>query len=181
MIWLYVIESSDCGFLVNTGLSLAQEAGEQGVIMRSKQTWILLADSSHARIYLNDGVGKGLEPVADGTFDEPILPTREISADKPGVSFSSAGEGRRSMQPATDPNRQAKLTFAKRLTVFLEQANNNREFDRLILVAPPRMLGDLRSAMSARIAGLVYGELNKDLTHISEQELPGHLTGLLAL
>lgn len=149
--------------------------------MRGKQTWILVADSSHARIYLNDGVGKGLESVADGTFDEPVLPTRDINADKPGVSFSSKGEGRRSMQPATDPNRQAKLAFAKRLTVFLEQAYNSQKFDRLIVVAPPGMLGDLRSAMSARIAGLVYGELNKDLTHINEQELPGHLTDLLAL
>lgn len=149
--------------------------------MKGKRTWILVADSSHARIYLNGGVGKSLEPVAEGTFDEPALPTRDINADKSGISFASAGEGRHRMQPSTDPNRQAKLGFAKRLTLFLEQAYNGQKFDRLIVVAPPGMLGDLRSAMSARIAALVYGELNKDLTHISEQELPAHLTDLLAL
>lgn len=149
--------------------------------MKGKRTWILLADSSHARVFLNEGVGQGVSPIAEGTFDAPVLPTREINADKPGVSFDSVGEGRHRMQPTTDPNRQVKLAFAKRLVSFLEQANNKQKYDRLILIAPPRMLGDLRSALPAKIGNLVYGKLDKDLMHISERDLPDHLAGMLAL
>jgi protein required for attachment to host cells len=149
--------------------------------MKGKQTWILLADGSHAKTFLNDGVGKGLKSVAAGTFEHSDLPTREINSDKPGVSFASAGEGRHRMQPTTDPNRQAKLAFAKQLAVFLEQSLDKKKFDRLVLVAPPRMLGDLRLAMPAKVRTLVYRELDKDLMQIPEQELRIHLDELLAL
>lgn len=149
--------------------------------MKSKQTWVLLADGSHARIYLNDGVGKGLTPVPDGTFDEPVLPTREINADKSGLSFGSAGPGRRRMQPRTDPNRQAKFNFARQLVTFLEDGHNKNRFDRLILVASPKALGDLRALLPIPVRNLVYGELAKDLMYLEERELPVHLDDLLAL
>lgn len=149
--------------------------------MKNKQTWILLADGAHARIYLNDGVGKGIKPVPGAVFDETILPTREINADKPGMSFGSVGQGRRRKQPKTDPNRQAKFNFAKQLAAFLEQEHNNNRFDRLILVASPGTLGDLRAVLPPSIRHIVYGELDKDLMHIKEQELPDHLNAMLAL
>lgn len=149
--------------------------------MKSSKTWIVLADGAHARVYENTGVGKGLKPISDGTFDEPVLPNRDIGADKPGRSHDRVGGGRHSLQAKTDPHSQSKVDFAKRLATFLDKACNDGRFDRLILVAPPEMLGDLRAAISKPVRQLVYGELAKDLVHLNEQELPAHLTDLLAL
>lgn len=149
--------------------------------MKSKRTWILLADGAHARVYMNIGVGKGLKPIPDGTFDEPILPARDTGADKPGRAYDRSGKGRHSLQAKTDPHSQSKVDFAKRLATFLDTTQADGRFDRLILVAPPEMLGDLRSAISEPVRQLVYGELAKDLVHLNEPELSAHLTELLAL
>ena len=149
--------------------------------MKSRRTWVLLADGSHARIYENDGVGKGITPLPDGTFDEPVLSTREINADKPGLSFGSTGISRRRMQPRTDPHRQAKFEFARQLASFLEHGHNDNRFDRLVLVAPPKALGDLRELLPVPVRNLVCGELAKDLLPLDERDLPDHLNDLLAL
>jgi protein required for attachment to host cells len=149
--------------------------------MKSKRTWILLADGAHARVHMNIGVGKGLEPVPDGTFDEPILPNRDMGTDKPGRTYDSSGKGRHSLQAKKDPHSQAKVNFARQLATFLDTGHADGRFDRLILVAPPEMLGDLRAAISEPVRQLVYGQLAKDLVHLNEQELSAHLTDLLAL
>lgn len=152
-----------------------------GVEMKSKQTWILLADGAHARVYENTGVGKGLNLVSDGTFDEPVLPNRDMSTDKPGRSHDRVGMGRHSLQAKTDLHSQSKIDFAKLLATFLDKARADHRFERLILIAPPEMLGDLRAAIPESIRQLVDGELAKDLVLLNERELPAHLTGLLVL
>lgn len=149
--------------------------------MKNRQTWVLLADGAHARLYLNEGDGEALVPVPGGTFDQPALPTREINAGKPGLSFASAGPGRRRMQPGTDPHRQAKFNFAKELVAFLDEGHKRNRFDRLILVASPKALGDLRALLPIPVRNLVSGELDKDLLYLDERELPDHLVDLLAL
>jgi protein required for attachment to host cells len=149
--------------------------------MKNKRTWILIADGSHARTFLNTGVGKGLTAVPDGDFEGSNMPNREINADKPGMTFNSVGDGRRRKQPSTDPHRQAKYNFARELTAFLEHGYKQNRFDRLILVAPPAMLGDLRTIISGPVRQLLIGELAKDLVHLNERELPSHLADLLSV
>jgi protein required for attachment to host cells len=43
--------------------------------------------------------------------------------------------------------------------------------DRLVLVAPPQVLGDLRQALGAHGKGKLAGEINKDLTNLEAAEL----------
>ena len=64
---------------------------------------------------------------------------------------------------------------------MLDQAAAAGAFERLILVAPPRTLGDLRAALAAATRKRVTGELDKDLTQVSLGEMPEHLGALLAL
>jgi protein required for attachment to host cells len=48
-------------------------------------------------------------------------------------------------------------------------------FDRIVLVAGPKMLGDLRDSMPRSLEGHVAGELHKDLMKTPLHELPEHL------
>lgn len=64
---------------------------------------------------------------------------------------------------------------------MLSEAHKRHAFDRLILIAPPAMLGDLRGAMPKDLEGTIHGELSKDLTHADKRELEGHLADMIAV
>lgn len=140
-----------------------------------------MADGARARIFENDGPGHGLKPALDHEFIGLDLPSRELKSDRPGRAFDSAGVGRHAMEPPTDPKRKVKQDFAKQMAMILSQAAEQGKFDRLVVVAPPKVLGDLRSAYSQHVTDRLYGELAKDLIHTAPKALPSHLSDILAL
>ncbi len=149
--------------------------------MKPTTTWILIADGARAHIFANHGPGKGIE-VVDGTaFSADHRPDRELMSDKPGRSFESVGSTRHAIQPHSDPHRELKRAFSERLAAMLDKKLSEKAYDRVILVAPPVTLGDLRSALSANVKAVVYAELDKDLTKTPVHELPGHLGAVLAV
>ena len=82
------------------------------------------------------------------------------------------------MQPPTDPKRHEKRRFAHELAGFLAAAAKRREFDHLILVAPPQALGDLRDELPKAVNDRLAGELAKDLTNLPVHDLPAHLAAI---
>ena len=149
--------------------------------MRKTITWILVADGARARIFANAGPGKGLQPAIDQDFAAELHPSREIVSDRPGRVKESASSTRHAMEARVDWHRFEKEKFAKSMAKLLDEAAERGAFGRLVLVAPPRTLGDLRGALNARTRALVAGEIDKDLTHVTPQELPDHLYKVLAL
>jgi protein required for attachment to host cells len=149
--------------------------------MKPTITWVLIADGARARVYVNYGPGKGIERVDGAEFTADHRPDREILSDKPGRSFESVGETRHAYEPPHDPHRELKRSFAAMLAAMLEEKLGQKSFDRVVLVAPPAMLGDLRSALSAPLRAAVYAELDKDLTKTPAVELPQHLGAVMAV
>jgi len=149
--------------------------------MKKTVTWILIADGARARILKNEGPGKGLQPAVADEFKQALKPTREIGADRPGRVQESATAERHAIVPRLDWHRFEKERFAKNMAKLLDAAAARNAFDRLILVAPPRTLGDLRAALAPRSRALVTGELGKDLTPLTAAELPDHIYKLLPL
>lgn len=150
--------------------------------MRAVITWIMVADGVRARLFVNRGVGKGIEPVLEQEFVGTNLPTREIGTDQPGRTFDSAGLGERhAMEPPTDPQRYEKRMFAHEMAERLDKARKAGAFDRLVVVAPPEALGDLRAEFGKPLQDMVAAEMNKDLTKMSVQQLPNYLGEVLAV
>jgi protein required for attachment to host cells len=148
--------------------------------MKPTTTWILIADGAHARIFANRGPGNGIELV-EGKIDADHRPTHEIVADRLGRTHESVGATRHAIAAEHDPHRELKHTFAVKLAHMLDQRRAEHAYDRLVLVAPPKTLGDLREALPSSVRALVRAELDKDLTKTPVAELPGHLTALLAV
>jgi protein required for attachment to host cells len=140
-------------------------------------TWILIADGGSGRIFANYGPGKGITHVRDLTLDVPIKATRDIMADKPGRSFESANTARHSMEYRSDPHREQKKQFLRQIAELLS-ANIN-DFDRLIVIAAPTALGDLRHMLSANVRAKITAERDKDLTHLKAVDIPDHLEDIL--
>jgi protein required for attachment to host cells len=150
--------------------------------MKKTVTYILVADGARARLYVNQGVGKGMQPVSGATHKADLHHhDRDILSDKPGRAYNSVGQGRSAMEPQTEWHRFEKHKFAREMAKVLDAAAANKVFDRLVLVAPPATLGDLRMELGEATRKMVTAELAKDLTRHAEQELPQHLGAVLAV
>ena len=146
--------------------------------MRHGTTWVPSADGTKARLARREPAAEGGALVPVREFDGTNQPGRDLTSDRPGRTFDRAGQGRHAMQPPTDPKRHEKRRFAHELAGFLDAAAKRGDFDRLILVAPPQALGDLRGELPKAVTELLAGELAKDLTNVSIHDLPGHLAGI---
>lgn len=143
-----------------------------------KDTWLLVANSSLARIFK---VVKKSSLVELAVLEHPEsrLHTRDLVSDKPGRSFESMGAARHAIELPTSPKQLEFVSFAKELARYLEEARTKGEFDRLYLAASPTLLGLLRQELTPLVTKLLNGEVNKDMTHLDSREIISHLPFLL--
>src|SRR5512145_1688448 len=149
--------------------------------MKPIRTWVLIADAARARVFENTGKGTGLTIVQDVTLDAELLPSHELGTDRPGRSFDSVGSGRHAMESPSDLHREQKRQFARRVAEAIEERQARKSFHRLVLVAPPVTMGDLRAALPDKVKAVVAAEVVADLTRTPTSELPAHLTAHLTL
>lgn len=145
--------------------------------MKPVVTWILLASARTARALENKGQGKGLTVLADRrwTADTPRMPR-----DKAGIGHSIAGPGVAAVEQS-DLQKLNDLQFAKDLAAHLSAGLQNAEFDRLILIAGPHMLGLLRQELDDHLRAVLLGEVPKDLSKQSLADIENHLGDLIAI
>lgn len=149
--------------------------------MKKIITCIVIANGTRAHFYFNDGPNRGLEGRPDLDMKGENLHARDIQADRPGRVFDRSGKGRHAMEYPSDPQRLIELKFLGDVTDRLNKLSQETSFDRLVLVAPPRVLGELRKLLPKSLSRKVHGEINKDLTHISQHDLPGHFDDVIVL
>ena len=127
-------------------------------------TWILVADGEKALFLVNNGDQDlpDLRVHAEESQENP--PDREQSANRPGRSHQSVGQGRSAYED-TDWHQLAKERFADHLADLLYQRAHKGRFDRIVLVAPPKILAELRDKMHKEVADRVVGEVPKTLTN----------------
>jgi len=131
---------------------------------------VLVSDGRKALLLQNHGDPDLLDlRVVEARVDENPA-TRDQGTDAPGRAFSSVGMGARSAVESSDWHEIEKEHFARELAERLDAAVESGELKELVIVAPPRALGELRHRLSARTAARVVGEIGKDLTH---HPLPG--------
>jgi protein required for attachment to host cells len=141
-------------------------------------TWILVAHRSGARLFESRG-DRALLPVE--SIDHPAGRRRphELETDRPGRSFDRMGGQRHGMSKEDSPTEHLAVEFAAELAAHLKSAHEAKRFDRLLLVAGPKLLGHLRDALDKHTAAAVGGSLDRDLGETPDAELPAHLAGLL--
>jgi protein required for attachment to host cells len=69
----------------------------------------------------------------------------------------------------------AKENFVKLVAEELDAEHFRGQFDKLILVAPPGVLTELKKKLSKPITKLVVDGLQKDLTRVPDHDLTEHL------
>lgn len=137
--------------------------------------WILAANSGNAKLFAADSTTAPL--IELDTFDNPDARVKEMAlvSDRPGRSFDSHGEGRHAMEVEIGPKEQDQLRFAKLIVAHLEKGRMSSAFERIVLVAAPAFLGQLRSNFDAPLSALVSLEIDKDYTSLRPEELRARL------
>ncbi len=148
-------------------------------MVRKIVTWILVADGARARVLLNEGVGKGVRELSDRAFVGSRMRSRDMVSDRPGRTFDRGGQGRHAMEPTSDPHDEAERAFLHDVVAWL--AEHEHAFDRLIVIAAPRALGELRRAMPRALAEKVTSEIDADLTKAKPAEIEARLGDVLAV
>ena len=147
---------------------------------KKDMTWVLIADSSRARILSTKSRLEDLAPVDDKVFRNSHPRLRDILSDRPGRTFDSVGAGRHAMAYSSDARREDERAFAIRLGAALQESLRSNAFDQLVVVAPPKMLGDLREKLPADVRKIIKAEVAKDLTHVPNPEIPALLEDVWA-
>ena len=141
--------------------------------------WVLVCDGEKALFLRNemDGEDPYLQVVREKSQDNP----KDIdqSANRPGRVGQSAGHGR-SAYDDTDWHELAKDRFAAELADILYKRAHKGEFDRIVLVAPPKTLGELRDQLHQEVSDKVVAEVPKTLTNHPLDEIEKLLKAELA-
>ncbi|KQI69693.1 Host attachment protein [Loktanella sp. 3ANDIMAR09] len=127
-------------------------------------TWVVVADGEKALFLRNitDGENPNLEVIRKEEQDNP----KDIdqSANRPGRVGQSANPGK-SAYDDTDWHELAKDRFAADLADMLYARAHKGQFDSIVLVASPHILGELRDQLHQEVTQKVIGEIDKTLTN----------------
>lgn len=139
--------------------------------MKGKTVWIVVASRARARIF-SSGTLKSTPFTEIYVLVDPNsrLQEREVIADRPGRAFDRYGQGRHAMEQYS-PKRESAKRFAARVCAYLEQARRQKRFQSLVLVASPEFTGLLRRQMSPQLSQCVDGEIQKNISGLSEQSI----------
>jgi protein required for attachment to host cells len=149
--------------------------------MKPVRTWIVVADGAHSRVFENMGKSGEVTELEGLRRDTDLPPTRELDEDRPGRGNVPATTSRHAFQPTSDAHRELKRGFAEDLAAMLDEQLEAGAYDRLVVVAAPTTLGDLRAAFSDRLKSVIRAEIDKDLTKHSARELKAQLDDVLTV
>lgn len=130
----------------------------------TKGTWVLVADGEKALFLRNDLDEQNPDLNVVRLEHQENPPTHEQADNRRGRVHESAGSGRSAYED-TDWHRLAKDRFADDLAGILYSLAHRGAFERIVLVAPPRVLGELREKMHKEVSDRVVAELHKTLTN----------------
>lgn len=142
-------------------------------------TWILVADSSRARIFSRDRDEDGFHEVQD--FANPAGHARDSDLETDNLGrFRSKGEGQpgSTAEPATDPVEHEIEMFSKSLGDFLDKACAEHRYEKLRVIAAPRFLGHIRKHLGNSTRQHVEDEIPKDFSWYETGQIESLLNDL---
>ena len=137
-------------------------------------TWVIVADAARARFFERNK-DRTLKEFDVLVSPEGRLHEGQLTADRAGRAFDSRGGGRHAMQPRHSASEHQATVFAKQLAEHIDDARVAGYLDKLVLVAPPKFLGELRSSLSPAAREVVVHSIDKELTTASVEEVAGHV------
>jgi protein required for attachment to host cells len=126
--------------------------------------WVLIADGEKALFLKNEGDTKYPNLTVFRELQKENPPTRDQGSDRPG-RFNDGPNIHKSAVADTDWHRIAKERFADEIAERLYKFAHHGDFEKIILVAPPAVLGEMRKQFHKEVIDRIAAEVPKTLTN----------------
>ena len=129
----------------------------------SHNALVLIGDGQKALFLRNKGTARQVKLEVEQVLEQENPATREQGTDRPGRAISSVGTARSAVEEV-DWHHIAKERFAAEIAEALYRHAHDNRFDKLVVIAPAKVLGNLRKAFHAEVTDKIVGEIPKELT-----------------
>ena len=135
--------------------------------------YVLVADGQKMLFFRNEGDGSFPNLHVVSAAEHQDAKPREQGSDQPGRSAAGVAargigisvKAGRSAYSETDFHTLEEQRFAADAAEMLKQRAMAHEFEKLLIVAPPQTLGELRRHYHKEVEQRLIGEIPKDLTN----------------
>jgi len=129
----------------------------------SHNALILVGDGQKALFLRNKGSAQQVVLEVEQILEQDNPATREQGTDRPGRAAGSVGVARSAVEEV-DWHHIAKERFADEIAEALYRHAHENHFAKLVIIAPPKILGNLRKAFHSEVTDRIIGEIPKELT-----------------
>jgi protein required for attachment to host cells len=136
---------------------------------------IVVADEREVNFFDASKADGPLTPCGSLRNEAAGLKDIDLETDRAGRRYGGASGVRHGSGPTQghhhgvdgerSTERHELTLFAKQAAERIDKDRINHEFDKLVIVAPPRMLGLLRQSLSGPAQAMLAGEISKDVVH----------------
>lgn len=126
-------------------------------------SFVVVADGKKMLFFRNEGDSEYPKLEVERKRETGDAADRDRKTDAPGRTFDSGGAGRSAYQEV-DFHQLEEDRFAAETAELLRKRALNNDFESLIIVAPPKTLGELRKHYHKEVEKRLAGEIAKDLT-----------------
>ena len=147
-------------------------------MLQTGTAWMLVADGRRARVLVESHRGAPLTERADLAMeisDDDLYDPQ----DRPPRSFDRVGPGRHAMDRGRNLHEAEEEKFLKRVAEQLAEAEKHQQFEHLVIAAPPRALGLLRTMLPQSTQDRIYATTPKDVLGEDAAKLRERLQALL--
>jgi protein required for attachment to host cells len=142
--------------------------------------WVLVADSSRARVFEVTREDPTLREIAAFTNPEGRIAQRELRHDRLPRVNESMGHARHAIEPHTSLKQKITDRFVRTLRDELDRGHAAHRYKNLVLVAAPRFMGALHGALDDSLQKCVVAEVRHNLTLMSSTKIRERLPPRLA-
>ncbi len=146
-----------------------------------KTNWILVANQAEAQIYSSGQIPGNLLLVDTLVNEAGTAHPRDLVSDAPGRAFDRMGSARHAIEPHVGVKKERRRRFVKEMVERLAQAHLKGDFDKLVLLAAPAVLGVIRKTLPADLVKSVIKEIPKDVIGQSVDKIQSQLDRAFAL
>jgi protein required for attachment to host cells len=134
----------------------------------------LVADGATGRLFESEGWKESIEEIERFVNEDGRLNNRDFGRDAPGRSFKG-GSRRGSFEEREEPKERHEKKFAKQLAEKLNRKFDEKGFDKLVVVAAHKTLGELRKHFNKRVKDTIEVTSTKNFTKASLEEIEKHI------
>ena len=131
---------------------------------------VLVADEAEVEFFTSLRPNLPLLSLGMLRDDQARLRNQDLESDREGRGFGGFGR-RHGLDGERSAERERAMRFARTVARQVDHERACRAFDRLVIIAGPRMLGLLRQELTSRCQALLVAQVSKDLVHSDEETI----------